>query len=567
MSSIASLEAELSRQQSINRELQYELNLISSGVSNAYNRLENFNRKICNVMDTSTSMLDDSTNKMIASLETQAEIERLYIRFKAMELANKRIRDCNNKKYYDFANYSRVRKLVQGLMDNLDVNMASDRVIYKSIEREHLKTPDYWLTCVLLSIMAWKNDDKDLADRAMDLAMKLDKKSSSIFYMLFNIRMNREDAALKWFMQYQQCELKGADQRTFLLLFALISKSINASEELNEQSRTEIDKFIKKVIDVTISSQGYSREEMVIQVLDHLKSFVPSEHIDYPLLRKHCGEYNRLNNVMNQAKANVAILEYFREVIHVQPEQRNAFIKNFIDEVIAASNDQEKAVYEEIAYNETIIRCEGDVDLAKEIFGKQKIHDEKELNLIYEMIEWVYGADKEDINAQSKMNMFVLTKDLQREAVERRTEDYRAVDRKTLKVGFGDYKTTMNFKDQAGEVRKAEAFYQQIRDEELATIKGWPAFVGFGIAAAAGIASFFVSYALLLVTVFGAGFGVFKLLNNKTRRKQAEQAYEQNCRLSSQLIGELFAEHKAFEEEYASYDAYYDEIQRELDCI
>jgi hypothetical protein len=165
------------------------------------------------------------------------------------------------------------------------------------------------------------------------------------------------------------------------------------------------------------------------------------------------------------------------------------------------------------------------------------------------------------------MNMFVLTKDLQREAVERRTEDYRAVDRKTLKVGFGDYKTTMNFKDQAGEVRKAEAFYQQIRDEELATIKGWPAFVGFGIAAAAGIASFFVSYALLLVTVFGAGFGVFKLLNNKTRRKQAEQAYEQNCRLSSQLIGELFAEHKAFEEEYASYDAYYDEIQRELDCI
>ena len=567
MSSIASLEAELSRQQSINRELQYELNLISSGVSNAYNRLENFNRKICNVMDTSTSMLDDSTNKMIASLETQAEIERLYIRFKAMELANKRIRDCNNKKYYDFANYSRVRKLVQGLMDNLDVNMASDRVIYKSIEREHLKTPDYWLTCVLLSIMAWKNDDKDLADRAMDLAMKLDKKSSSIFYMLFNIRMNREDAALKWFMQYQQCELKGADQRTFLLLFALISKSINASEELNEQSRTEIDKFIKKVIDVTISSQGYSREEMVIQVLDHLKSFVPSEHIDYPLLRKHCDEYNRLNNVMNQAKANVAILEYFREVIHVQPEQRNAFIKNFIDEVIAASNDQEKAVYEEIAYNETIIRCEGDVDLAKEIFGKQKIHDEKELNLIYEMIEWVYGADKEDINAQSKMNMFVLTKDLQREAVERRTEDYRAVDRKTLKVGFGDYKTTMNFKDQAGEVRKAEAFYQQIRDEELATIKGWPAFVGFGIAAAAGIASFFVSYALLLVTVFGAGFGVFKLLNNKTVRKQAEQAYEQNCRLSSQLIGELFAEHKAFEEEYASYDAYYDEIQRELDCI
>lgn len=567
MSDIASLEAELSRQQSINRELQYELNLIASGVNNAYNRLENFNRKICNVMDTSKSMLDDSTNKMLASLETQAEIERLYVRFKAMELANKRIRDCNNKKYYDFANYSRVRKLVQGLMDNLDVNMASDRVIYKSIEREHLKTPDYWLTCVLLSIMGWKNDDKALADRAMALAMELDKKSSSIFYMLFNIRMDREDAALKWFMQYQQCELKGADQRTFLLLFALISKSINSSEELNEQSREEIDHFIRKVIDATITSQGYSREEMVEKVLEHLKDFVPSESMDYPLLRKHCGDYSRLNGIMMQAKANVSILEYFREVLHVQPEQRNTFIKSFIDEVIAASNDQEKAVYEEIAYNETIIRCEGDVDMAKEIFGKQKVHDEKELNLIYEMIEWVYGADKEDINGQSKMNMFVLTRDLQREAVEKRTEEYRACDRKHLKVGFGDYKTTMNFDDQPGETRKVEAFYQQKRNEELAGIKNWPAFVGFGIGAAAAVASFFVSYALLVVTAFGIGFGVVKLLVNRTQRKQAELQYQQNCRLATQMIGELYQEHKAFEAEYASYDAYYEEIQRELDCI
>ncbi|MBQ9167949.1 MAG: hypothetical protein IJX67_06030 [Oscillospiraceae bacterium] len=567
MSDIASLEAELRRQQSINRELQYELNLIASGVNNAYNRLENFNKKICNVMDTSKSMLDDSTNKMLSALETQAEIERLYVRFKAMELANKRIRDCNNKKYYDFANYSRVRKLVQGLMDNLDMNMASDRVIYKSIEREHLKTPDYWLTCVLLSIMGWKNDDKALADRAMELALKLDMKSSSIFYMLFNIRMDREDAALKWFMQYQQCELKGADQRTFLLLFALISKSINSSEELNEQSRDEINRFIHKVIDATITSQGYSREEMVENVLEHLRVFVPSEHIDYPLLRKHCGEYSRLNGIMMQAKANIAILEYFREVIHVQPEQRNTFIKNFIDEVIAASNDQEKAVYEEIAYNETIIRCEGDVDMAKEIFGKQKIHDEKELNLIYEMIEWVYGADKDDINGQSKMNMFVLTKDLQREAVDRRTEEYRACDRKHLKIGFGDYKTTMNFDDQAGETRKVETFYQEKRNAELAGIKNWPAFVGFGVGAAAAVASFFLSYALLVVTALGVGFGVIKLLTNKSQRKQLELQYQQNCRLATQMISDLYQEHKAFEEEYASYDAYYEEIQRELDCI
>jgi len=567
MSDISSLEAELSRQRAINRELENELSTISYGVNRAYDRLESFNRKICNVLDTSRAQLDDSHNKMIMALETQAEIERLYVRFKAMELANKRIRDCHNKIFYDFANYSKVRKLVQGLMDNLDVNMVSDRVIYKSVERQHLQTPDYWLTCVLLSIMAWKNDDKDLAERAMAIAMDLDKKSCCIFYMLFNLRMDREDAALKWFMQYQQCELKGADQRTFLLLFALISKSINSSEELGEEARQEIDHFIRRVVEYSIQAEGYSREEMVQKILQHLSVFVPNDQPDYPILRKYCRDYGKFTSVMMQAKANIAILEYFREVIHVQPEQRNTFIKNFIDELIAAANSQEKAIYDEIAYNETIIRMEGDVDKAKEVFGQKKIHDEKEMNLVFEMIEWVYGADKEDVNGQSRLNMFTLTKDLQAEAFERRTEDYRSVDRSHARVAFDDYETVMDFRSEAGEVAKANDHYKAKRDDFLSALKDWPAFVGFGIAAVAAVAAFFVGMGLLVVSAIGAGFGVIKLLGNKSSRKQAELDYQENCRRAAQTIASIFEEYKAFEEEFASYDAYVDEVRRELDQV
>lgn len=54
--------------------------------------------------------------------------------------------------------------------------MVSDQTITRSVEVQHLQTPDYWLTCVLISVMAWRNDDKELADRAMDRAIKLDKR-------------------------------------------------------------------------------------------------------------------------------------------------------------------------------------------------------------------------------------------------------------------------------------------------------------------------------------------------------------------------------------------------------
>lgn len=567
MSEISRLEAELSRQRAINSRLRSELSTIEYGVSRAHNRIESFNEKIRNTLDNSQRKLEDSDSLMVKAVQTQAEIQHLYTRFKAMEMANKRIRDCNNKKYYDFANYRKVRKLVQGIMDNLDLNMVSDRVIYKTIEKTHLQTPDYWLTCVLLSIMAWRNDDKPLADRAMALALDLDKKSSSIFYMLFNLRMKREDAALKWFNQYQQCELKGSDQRTFLLLFALISRYVNTSEEVSDNVRDEIAGFIRRVVAQSAKTAHYSQEEMVDDILRHQDAFVPDEQIQYPLLRKYSREFGKYNWVMMQAKANISLLEFFREVLHVQADERNQFIKAFIDELIDAANSQEISVYEEIAYNELIIQMEGDVDAAKEIFGKQKIHDQREMNLIYEMIEWVYGSDGEDVNSQSRYNMFVLTKDLQQEAVGQRIAQYRAVDRRHSEVEIEGYKTAMDLADPAGETKKAAAYYAEQRDSALTEVKDWPAYVGFGVGALLAVAAFFTSMGVLFLAALGVGFGVIKLLSNRSARNGIHAQYEENCRLAEHNISALCEEYAAFEQEYAQYDAYTEDLEREFGKI
>ena len=86
---------------------------------------------------------------------------RRYVGLKNIELANKRIRECNNKKIYDFANYSAVRKIVIAMLDNIELGLVSDETITKAVEIKHLQLPDYWLTCALLSLMAWKNDDKE----------------------------------------------------------------------------------------------------------------------------------------------------------------------------------------------------------------------------------------------------------------------------------------------------------------------------------------------------------------------------------------------------------------------
>lgn len=558
-SELDSLERELSNARRINSELRTELSIIANGVSTADRNLNDYNSSIRNTLSSCNSSMNSSHRRVVDSIALQGEIEALYTRFKQIELANKKIRECNNKKYYEFSNYRTVRKIVQGIMDNLDFKLVSDKTITKSVEVQHLQTPDYWLTCVLISIMAWRNDDKELADRAISMAVKLDKKNSAVFYMLFNIRTGREQAALKWFYTYQECELKGSDQRTFLMLFSLVSKTL--ADNVDENTKNEVSAFIKKVIDANMKASGWNEKEAVAQIKGYLDKMQPSDRLDYPLLKKHCSEFDRLYSVMMQAKNNKVILEFILKTANVPEEQKNTFLKNYIDELIESPNKAEKEVYEEIAYNELVIRLEGDVEKAKKQFEAERTKKAADLNLIGEMIDWIYERDLEEVNGQIRLSMFTLTKSLQEKAAEAHAEEYRARIKHSFSVTLGDYSTVADFKREDEEHKKIGAFYNEKKNTELSAIKAWPAFVGFGIGAAAVVGSFFAGYWLLALAVGGVGFGVFKLLSNRAKKKQIIQKYDESIRITDETMTKLFEEFGRYSKELEEYDAYYEQIK------
>ena len=558
-SQLNSLEAELRQAEQINRELRGELSTIVNGVSNADRELENYNSKIRNTLDNCNVSMNSSHQRVVDAIALQGEIEVLYTRFKHVELANKKIRECNNKKYYDFANYRTVRKIVQGIMDNLDVQMVSDRTIMKSVERQHLQTPDFWLTCVLISVMAWRNNDKELAERAMTRTINLDKKNSAIFYMLFNLRMQRDEAALKWFYAYQECELKGSDQRTFLMLFSLVSKTL--SDNVDENTKNEVFAFIKKVIDANMRASGYSEDEIIFQIKHYLKRMQSPEQIQYSMLRKCCNEFEQLASTIMQAENNIHILEFILKISHVPEEQKNTFLKGYIDELIAAPNQVEKDVYDEIAYNELVIKLEGDITAAKEQFDAEQTKKANDLNLIAEMIGWIYESDSQEANGQIKLNMFTLTKMFQEKAVDACVEEYRARRKNNYAVTIGEYSTTVNFKREDEEYNKISTYYMEKKNAELATIQNWPVYAGFGIAVAALIGCFFAGFWLLAVTLCGVGYGFFKFFGNKSQMKQIEQKCEENVKAINDIMAKLFAEFKQYNKELDEYDAYYEQIK------
>lgn len=564
-SQLNQLERELRHVRQYNSELRGELFTVANGADRAQRELEDYNTKIRNTLDNCNGSMHSSHKKVVDAIAMQGEIERLYVRFKNVELANKKIRVANNKKYYDFANYRTVRKIVQGIMDNLDIQMVNDQTITKSVEVQHLQTPNYWLTCVLISIMAWRNDDKELADRSMDRAIKLDKKNSSIFYMLFNLRMGREKAALKWFYTYQECDLKGSDLRTFLMLFSLVSKLV--VDILDEKTKNEIFTFIKKVVDANVRSSGYNEAELVTKVCRYFNRMQPSDQLQYTMLRKCCSEFDQLSAVMMQAKNNINILEFILKTVNVPAEEKNTFLKGYIDEIIASPNQVEKDVYDEIAYNEVVIRLEGEVDLAKEKFAAEQAKKANDLNLIAEMIDWIYEREAQEVNGQIKLSMFTLTKMIQEKAVESYTENYRSRRKVNYQVNICEYSTVADFMREDEELNKINSFFTSKRDTSLATVKDWPAYVGFGVGIAALISCFFVDFWLLILTLGGIGYGLLTLLSNKSKRKQIELSCATSIKTTFATMQQLFKEFKLYQKELDEYDTYHDRILDELHKI
>ncbi len=559
MSDISSLQARLSQEQARNSQLRSYVAELASGIVSAENRMSNYQNKVKQVLADSNQRMNLSHEHIIRAHEIQADIDKMYVRFKNMELANKKIRECNNKKYYDFANYNTVRKIVQGMLDNLNVNMISDAVIYKSIEKEHLKTPDYWLTSVLLGIMAWKNDDRLLAERAVEVSVKLDKKNSAIFYMLFNIRMGREEAALKWFYLYQECELKGSDQETFLMLFSLLSKTLK--DDVNDKIKYEVIDFINKVIALNAQSEGFSEEQILDTIENDLKRMKGGDQLELNMLKRCLADYSEIADIVMSAENNIRILQFIMDVGNVSEVEKNEYLDQFINDEIAKPNQAELSVYDEIEYNELVISCNGDMERTEAVYQERQEKKRRELNLVAKMIDWIYNRGKEEINGQVRKNMFTLTVSLQEKAAARYAEHYRSRVKDVHPVVLGDYSTEADFRNRDGEARKISAHYEEERDRQLGQIKYVLSVIG-AVLAAAGVAGiFYLGLLSLAATAVGAGLAVYNIVSNSRQKKHIMETCELNIRNKNELMDQLFGEYRAYQRIFAEYDAYYDRIK------
>ena len=556
------LQAELSNRQALLAEIERENARLRGEINQGVSTVNSANRNITNMINNAQNALAQSagTVREAEQFEEQAyqvqlQTENLYPLFKNMEEANKNIRVLKNRIYYDFANYRTVRKIMQGIMDNLDLSLIRDDLIYKTIEKKHIESSDFWLTNAMLAIMAWKNDQQEMAERAIVQAMDLDKKSTIMFFMIFNLRMGRDETALHWLMEYEKCEMTGEDNESFLLMFSLISKTV--MENVSPAVNVRVMDFVKRIIQESRESEDYSEEEFFNKIAARLLTLRQPGVYKAPHLASSMKGYGDFTQTLDMAANNYNILERIASVINAGTSERNQYLKEFMDHLIARPNTDERETYEQIRKNEMVIRFRGDLAAVEEAFSRSMKEKTSQINLVSYMIDWVEDGGNDAINEQMRFNMFIQISDCEHQGVKRYAENYRARYKEVWPVEIGEYETVCNFQNYENERNKIGSFYHQWLSRELSKIKNTSSYIAFAVAVAVLAGGIYLKAYIPAVAgaVLLAAAGILMIiLNGKKKEKLGEEA-KKRANDTNNMLQVLFREFDMLSRLYHEFDA------------
>ena len=563
-SAISNLQRECSQLERENAAMQREISAICSAAQSATYSLARSRDYAAQTLENSTSVIEYSDLTLQEITAEQEHIGVLYRGFKNIETANKKIRELNNKIYFEFANFRMVRKIVRAFIDNINLDIVNPELIYKSVEKEHLQSPDFWLSCSMLAIMHWRDNDQNAAQRALEQAMKLDDRQTTLFFMSFNLLLGRKDAALKWFDYYQMTEKTGDDAGFILLLLH--------ATNLREDGDDAFTKHIKGYLLNEYKRSGSMNDwdAMVELVKDHLVQYNSTDTFVFDALRNHLRDYSTMSAVLSMAKDNTAIMDFVETTNSSSRAKGYIYIERFISELLDTPDKKERAYTDEIAYNETIIKCVGNLAEAEEMFNRKHQHDISPLNLMKECVDWLFGGHSSEFSEVARCNMFFLCKDLIQSAAEKYFNEYRSKHKTVHPAAIKEYNTDMNFNNKANELKKVEDFYAKKRASQLATIKNTSivlCIVFASLCVLGGIASVIcngmvegdlllvVMGFLLVLAVILAISALCNFWGNKRKRKNIMDSTESSLNNAKKIIETLFSEH-------AQYLSAYDENDR-----
>ena len=473
----------IERAQAIQVELESELETLIDNIKVLTDNAATMDAEVNKSMEYLKGRVNEAdvyTGELFSLID---DLTSSYFSFKNLSTASKNLTQFNDEYAVKFKFFNELRRITLGFVVGLDAHICSSETLRKKVEAVYLKNTDYWLAYAIMAVMLWSSDEQDAAKRAMSKALLMDYFSSSIFFLLINLRFTRVDVAKKWYLSYlDRLDMENLGNEWQYLLQAYLSGVFGVDEEFN----AHVHKYLTGYLEQMESMHPNYGNMVASRTLDFSKAYIHVSENEFETLRKLSPEYNEMKYLLAAAEKNTILAIHFREVFETDSAiESNMFqrIENILYDLINAYDKEELKLIRKKRYNEMVVKAKGDLGLAQTFYNNEYPNDVTTRSLDNLLYEWAFEQDSTQVDITVKKFALSYLKKWIAKGFMAYGNDYRKLEKENYKISIDGWAKDCNensFPQAEAELRQ---YYNKNRVLDTLNDKYVMIFLGLSIGA------------------------------------------------------------------------------------
>ena len=362
-------------------------------------------------LSTNMSSVDTKVNKVTDTVKTlEEEIKNFMFEIRESTIvsnAKQSILMSQSELDKKYGHYDNIRREVNGLLEATDLNTIKKSTIEALSEKTLLNTPTYWLSPALVALCAWFTNNKDLASRAVNEALKRDDEKTSLLFSLLHLRAKRNSAALLWLKRYIDKQNPKNIENMFIIVLDAVSSGVFGPDE-----KTYIIGKLEEWIKLVSNNEKIKTTEKNRWKDKFASLTVENKDLVFPYLEKYTTTSVDIKNSFDKNTSRKNIYDFLNNITNKNNDEElvNKKIDKIINLLVFNYENEELALKKEIEKNKLIISLNGNLTKANKMFETSSLAFQEKTDILT-LITNILLVDIETLPETKKLAL-ALSKDI-----------------------------------------------------------------------------------------------------------------------------------------------------------
>lgn len=362
-------------------------------------------------LSTNMSSVDTKVNKVTDTVKTlEEEIKNFMFEIRESTIvsnAKQSILMSQSELDKKYGHYDNIRREVNGLLEATDLNTIKKSTIEALSEKTLLNTPTYWLSPALVALCAWFTNNKDLASRAVNEALKRDDEKTSLLFSLLHLRAKRNSAALLWLKRYIDKQNPKNIENMFIIVLDAVSSGV-----FGPDAKTYIIGKLEEWIKLLSNDEKIKTTEKNRWKDKFASLTVENKDLVFPYLEKYTTTSIDIKNSFDKNTSRKNIYDFLNNITNKNNDEElvNKKIDKIINLLVFNYENEELALKKEIEKNKLIISLNGNLTKANKMFETSSLAFQEKTDILT-LITNILLVDIETLPETKKLAL-ALSKDI-----------------------------------------------------------------------------------------------------------------------------------------------------------